>query len=251
MATPTPGAFQRDTIDDVDLAKYDALGAEWWNPQGPMAPLHKFNPVRVAYIRDLLAGKTPASTDTPLAGQRILDIGSGGGILSESLARLGASMVGIDPAPNNIAVAARHAATENLAIDYRCTTVETLAQESQKFDAVLVMEVVEHVRDVPGFLRDAASLVRPGGLIVGATLNRTLKSYALAIVGAEYVLGWLPRGTHNWQQFVTPAEFKGHFRRAGLTQVAEAGVTYNPLTARWALSRDMGVNYMVAARRPA
>ena len=251
MADPIPGAFPRDTIDDVDLAKYDALGAEWWNPQGPMQALHKFNPVRVAYIRDLLGGQTPAAADQPLAGLKILDIGSGGGILSESLARLGAAMVGIDPAPNNIAVAARHAEASGLATDYRCTTVETLAQDSQKFDAVLVMEVVEHVRDVPGFLRDAASLVRPGGLIVGATLNRTLKSYALAIVGAEYVLGWLPRGTHNWHQFVTPAEFKGHFRRAGFTQVAEAGVTYNPLTTRWALSRDMGVNYMVAARRPA
>jgi 2-polyprenyl-6-hydroxyphenyl methylase/3-demethylubiquinone-9 3-methyltransferase len=251
MTGPDQTLFQRDTIDDVDLAKYDRLGAEWWNPQGPMQALHKFNPVRVAYIRDLLVGRTPASADRPLAGLRILDIGSGGGILSESLARLGADMVGIDPAPNNIAIAARHAETGGLAIDYRCTTVETLALAGEEtFDAVLVMEVVEHVRDVPGFLRDAAALVRPGGLIVGATLNRTLKSYALAIVGAEYVLGWLPKGTHNWHQFVTPAEFKGHFRRAGLTQAAEAGVTYNPLTTRWSLSRDMGVNYMVAARRP-
>lgn len=248
MANPDPGAFQRDTIDDVDLAKYDRLGAEWWNPEGPMQALHKFNPVRVAYIRDLLAGATAGAL--PLAGLKILDIGSGGGILSESLARLGASVVGIDPAPNNIAIAARHAAESGLTIDYRCTTIETLAPTGERFDAVLVMEVVEHVRDVSGFLRHAAAMVRPGGLMVGATLNRTLKSYALAIVGAEYVLGWLPKGTHNWHQFVTPAEFKGHFRRAGLTQVAEAGVTYNPLTTRWSLSRDMGVNYMLAARRP-
>ena len=248
MANPEPHPFPRDTIDDVDLAKYDRLGAEWWNPEGPMQALHKFNPVRVAYIRDLLAGAT--ADPRPLDGVRILDVGSGGGILSESLARLGASMVGIDPAPNNIAIASRHAAESGLTIDYRCTTVEALASTGERFDAVLVMEVVEHVRDVPGFLRDAAAMVRPGGLMVGATLNRTLKSYALAIVGAEYVLGWLPKGTHNWHQFVTPTEFKAHFRRAGLTQVAEAGVTYNPLTTRWSLSRDMGVNYMLAARRP-
>jgi 2-polyprenyl-6-hydroxyphenyl methylase/3-demethylubiquinone-9 3-methyltransferase len=248
MANPEPHPFPRDTIDDVDLAKYDRLGAEWWDLAGPMQALHKFNPVRVAYIRDLLAG---ATAEAPLVGLKILDVGSGGGILSESLARLGANMVGIDPAPNNIAIAARHAAESGLTIDYRCTTIETLAATGERFDAVLVMEVVEHVRDVPGFLRDAAAMVRPGGLIVGATLNRTLKSYALAIVGAEYVLGWLPKGTHNWHQFVTPTEFKAHFRRAGLTHVAEAGVAYNPLTTRWSLSRDMGVNYMVAARRPA
>lgn len=244
------GAFGRDTIDDDDLARYDRLGAEWWNLRGPMRALHKFNPVRVAYIRDLLATGS-ARGESPLAGCRILDIGSGGGILSESLARLGAAMVGIDPAPNNVAVAARHAEAGGLVVDYRCTTVETLAAGGETFDAVLVMEVVEHVRDVAGFLRDAAACVRPGGLMVGATLNRTLKSYALAIVGAEYILGWLPRGTHDWHQFVTPAEFKAHMRRAGLRDAGEAGVTFNPLTARWSLSRDLGVNYMVAARRPA
>ncbi len=249
MAMQNDGAFARDTIDDADLAKYDRLGAEWWNPGGPMQALHKFNPVRVGYIRDLLAGGATAG-ERPLEGCRILDVGSGGGILCESLARLGAAMVGIDPAPNNIAVAVRHAADGGLSIDYRCTTVETLAKAGERFDAVLVMEVVEHVRDVAGFLRDAAACVRPGGLMVGATLNRTLKSYALAIVGAEYVLGWLPRGTHDWRQFVTPAEFKAHLARAGLRGAGEAGVTYNPLTARWSLSRDLGVNYMVAARRP-
>ena len=249
MSMHNDGAFARDTIDDVDLAKYDRLGAEWWNPAGPMQALHKFNPVRVGYIRDLLAGGA-ATGERPLEGFRILDVGSGGGILCESLARLGATMVGIDPAPNNIAVAARHAAAGGLAIDYRCTTVETVAKAGERFDAVLVMEVVEHVRDVSGFMRDAAACVRPGGLMIGATLNRTLKSYALAIVGAEYVLGWLPRGTHDWRQFVTPAEFKAHMARAGLREAGEAGVTYNPLTARWSLSRDLGVNYMVAARRP-
>ncbi len=247
--------FRRTTIDDDDLAKYDRLGDDWWDPKGPMGALHKFNPVRVGWIRDLLTRKTikgsaPAPGDHPLAGFHILDVGSGGGILSESLARLGATMVGIDPAPNNIAVASRHAEKTGLAVDYRCTTLETLASEGERFDAVLVMEVIEHVRGVPAFLRDAVTVVKPGGLLVGATLNRTMKSYALAIVGAEYVLGWLPRGTHDWRKFVTPAEFAGHLTRLGMTMVDEAGVTYNSLRDRWHLSSDLGCNYMVAARRP-
>jgi 2-polyprenyl-6-hydroxyphenyl methylase/3-demethylubiquinone-9 3-methyltransferase len=247
MADKDGSPFARGTIDEDDLAKFDQLGAEWWNLEGPMQALHKFNPTRVAYIRDLLTMEGGAET---LKGVRILDIGSGGGILSESLARLGADVTGIDPARNNIDVAVRHAAGAGLTIDYRCTTVETLSGSGELFDAVLAMEVVEHVRDVSGFLRHAAALVRPGGLMVGATLNRTLRSYALAIIGAEYVLRWVPRGTHDWQKFVTPSEFKAHFRRAGLKNVAETGVIYHPLTARWSLARDMSVNYMVAARRP-
>ena len=240
--------FGRTTIDEADLAKYDRLGEDWWDPKGPMQALHKFNPVRVGWITRLLAPSADAAA--PLAGLRVLDVGSGGGILSESLARRGADMVGIDPAPNNVAVAARHAETAGLSIDYRMTTVETLAKTGERFDAVLVMEVVEHVRDVQGFLRDAAAMVKPGGLMVGATLNRTLKSWALAIVGAEYVLRWLPRGTHDWHRFVTPDEFKRALRRAGLTMIDETGVVYNPLGDRWALSSDMDCNYMVAARRP-
>jgi 2-polyprenyl-6-hydroxyphenyl methylase/3-demethylubiquinone-9 3-methyltransferase len=222
-----------------------------------MGALHKFNPVRVAWITDLLTREvarpvgSPWDVAKPLEGFRVLDVGSGGGILSESLARLGATMVGVDPAPNNIAAAARHAEQGGLAIDYRCTTVETLARAGERFDAVLVMEVVEHVKDVQGFLRDAASMVKPGALLVGATINRTLKSYALAIVGAEYVLRWLPRGTHNWHQFVTPAEFTAAMTRNGLVALDEAGVTYNPLRDRWHLSRDLGCNYMVASQRPA
>ena len=242
--------FSRTTIDESDLVKYDRLGDEWWDPKGPMGQLHKFNPVRVGWITRLLASSDRRDAVRPLAGKRVLDVGSGGGILCESLAERGAEMVGIDPAPGNIAVAARHAERSSLQIDYRATTVETLAATDERFDAVLVMEVVEHVRDVPGFLRDAAAMVKPGGLLVGATLNRTAKSFALAIVGAEYVLGWLPRGTHDWHQFVTPEEFKRLLRRAGLSLVDEAGVTYNPLRDKWALSSDMGCNYMVAARRP-
>jgi 2-polyprenyl-6-hydroxyphenyl methylase/3-demethylubiquinone-9 3-methyltransferase len=180
-----------------------------------------------------------------------LAVGSGGGILCESLARLGADVVGIDPAPNNIAVSARHAEKNGLAIVYHCTTVETLAPLGERFDAVMVMEVVEHVKDVAGFLRDAAGMVKPGGLLVGATLNRTAKSYGLGIIGAEYILRWLPRGTHDWHKFVTPDEFEGHLVGAGLTPLARAGVAYNPLRRKWHLSRDLGCNYMVAAQRPA
>lgn len=245
--------FARTTIDEADLAKYERLGEEWWDRRGPMGQLHKFNPVRVGWIAERLPRHVPelrADAERPLQGARILDVGCGGGILCESLAALGAAMTGIDPAPNNIAVATRHAATSGLSIDYRCTTVETIARAGETFDAVLVMEVVEHVRDVSGFLRDAAACVRPGGLLFGATLNRTLKSYALAIVGAEFVLGWVPRGTHDWAQFVTPSEFSRYLRRAGLRPLAEAGVTYNPLRDAWGLSRDTGVNYMLAATRP-
>ena len=246
--------FARGTVDEVDLAKYERLGDEWWASDGPMAALHKFNPVRVGWIRDLLARDAaqgdPACADAPLHGVRILDVGSGGGILSESLAQLGASMVGIDPAPNNIAVATRHAVSGGLSIDYRCTTVETLATLGESFDAVLIMEVIEHVKDTAGFVRDAASMVKPGGLMIGATLNRTAKSYALAIVGAEYVLRWLPRGTHDWRKFVTPAEFKALMTRGGLRPLDEIGVVYNPLRNSWHAARDMGCNYMLAAQRP-
>ena len=249
--------FSRSTIDDDDLAKYDRLGEEWWDPNGPMGTLHTFNPVRVGWIRELLTRETvegragTAARDTPLRGFRLLDVGSGGGILCESLARLGAEMVGIDPAPNNIAVSARHASKGGLDIAYHCTTVETLAPLGERYDAVLVMEVVEHVKDVAGFLRDAARMVKPGGLLVGATLNRTMKSYALGIVGAEYVLRWLPVGTHDWHKFVTPDEFEAQLVRNGLTPLARAGVSFNPLRNKWHLSKDLGVNYMIAAQRPA
>ena len=246
--------FARSTIDDTDLAKYDRLGEEWWDEKGPMGALHKFNPVRVGWIRDLLAREMPkdgSEPARPLAGYRLLDVGSGGGILCESLARLGADMVGIDPAPNNIAVSTRHANLEGLKVAYHCTTVETLVPLGERYDAVLVMEVIEHVKDVAGFLRDASRMVKPGGLLIGATLNRTMKSYALGIVGAEYVLRWLPVGTHDWNKFVTPDEFEGHLVRAGLKPLARAGVSFNPLRNRWHLSKDLGCNYMLATKRPA
>jgi 2-polyprenyl-6-hydroxyphenyl methylase/3-demethylubiquinone-9 3-methyltransferase len=222
-----------------------------------MAPLHKFNPVRLGYIRDRAAGyfgRDPKRLDS-LAGLRILDIGCGGGVLSEPLARLGASVVGADPSDSNIAVAQSHAAQSGLTIDYRCTTAEamaeTLAETNENFDIVLAMEVIEHVTDVGLFVDLAASLVKPGGLMFVATLNRTMKSFALAIVGAEYILRWLPRGTHQWDKFVTPNELEIAIERAGLQLTDETGVIYNLLADRWQISKDMDVNYMVVAEKAA
>jgi 2-polyprenyl-6-hydroxyphenyl methylase/3-demethylubiquinone-9 3-methyltransferase len=243
----------RSTVLDSEVAQFSQLADEWWDARGPMAMLHKFNPVRLAYVRDHAAarfGRDPKRLDS-LAGLRILDIGCGGGILSEPLARLGASVVGADPAERNIAAAQRHAAQAGLAVDYRATTAEALAQSGEAFDVVLAMEVVEHVADGGVFVGLAAGMVRPGGLMFAATLNRTIKSFALAIVGAEYVLRWLPRGTHRWDKFVTPNELEIALEQAGLTQAAETGVIYNPLADRWQLSTDMDVNYMVVAEKPA
>ena len=239
------------SIDHAEVERFSKLAADWWDTRGPMASLHKFNPVRLAYIRDQAAehfDRDPKKLDS-LKGLRILDIGCGGGILSEPLARLGASMVGADPAKKNIAIAAAHAEDQGLEIDYRATTAEALAEAGEKFDVVLAMEVVEHVVDVKAFVATCASMVKPGGLMIAATLNRTLKSFALAIVGAEYILRWLPRGTHQWDKFVTPAELETAFERAGLDVVGERGVIYNPLADRWQLSSDMDVNYMLVATR--
>jgi 2-polyprenyl-6-hydroxyphenyl methylase/3-demethylubiquinone-9 3-methyltransferase len=241
------------SIDDAEVERFDRLAADWWDVRGPMAALHKFNPVRLAYIRDQAAarfGRDPKKLDC-LKGLRVLDIGCGGGILSEPLARLGASMVGADPAKKNIAIAAAHAEESGVAVDYRATTAEALAEAGEMFDVVLAMEVVEHVVDVKAFVATCASMVKPGGLMIAATLNRTLKSFALAIVGAEYVLRWLPRGTHQWDKFVTPEELERAFEAAGLDVTGERGVIYNLLADRWQLSSDMDVNYMLVGERAA
>jgi 2-polyprenyl-6-hydroxyphenyl methylase/3-demethylubiquinone-9 3-methyltransferase len=241
-----------ETVDQDEVARFSRLAGEWWDPRGPMAALHKFNPVRLAYIRDRSAehfGRDARSLDS-LAGLRLLDIGCGGGILCEPLARLGASVLGADPAAKNIAVARAHAARAGLAIDYRDTTVEALAEAGESFDVVLAMEVVEHVTDVGLFIGCAAAMVKPGGLLFVATLNRTAKSFALAIVGAEYILRWLPRGTHQWDKFVTPNELEIAIEQGGLRISGETGVIYNLIGDRWQLSRDMDVNYMVVAEKP-
>jgi 2-polyprenyl-6-hydroxyphenyl methylase / 3-demethylubiquinone-9 3-methyltransferase len=239
------------SVDAAEVERLSRHAADWWNPRGPMAALHKFNPVRLAYIRDQAAacfGRDARKLDC-LRGLRMLDIGCGGGILSEPLARLGARVVGADPSEDNIDVACAHAEELGLPVEYLATTAEDLAAAGERFDVVLAMEVVEHVIDMPLFVATCAGMVRPGGLLIAATLNRTLKSFALAIVGAEYVLRWVPRGTHQWDKFVTPRELETAIESAGLRVTGERGVIYNPFADRWQLSSDMDVNYMVVATR--
>ncbi len=241
------------TIDAEEIARFSRVSGQWWDPRGPMAALHKFNPVRLAYIRDQTAahfGRDAKRLDN-LAGLRVLDIGCGGGILAEPLARLGAAVVGADPSERNIAVARHHAAQSGLTIDYRNTSAETLAEAGENFDVVLAMEVVEHVTDVGLFVEVATAMVKPGGLLFIATLNRTVKSFALAIVGAEYILRWLPRGTHQWDKFVTPNELEIAIEQNGMQIADQTGVIYNLLADRWQLSADTDVNYMVVADKPA
>ena len=241
------------TVDDAEVARFSALAEGWWDPNGKMRPLHKFNPVRIAYIRDKVCehfGHDPKASQ-PRAGLRFLDIGCGGGLVSEPLAKLGASLLSADASPVNIKVASLHAEKSGLTIDYRHTTAEALADAGERFDVVLAMEVVEHVADMRLFMRRCAEMVKPGGMMFAATLNRTLKSFAMAIVGAEYVLGWLPRGTHQWHKFVTPGELAVALSSGGLKLVEECGVVYNPLADAWRLSQDTSVNYMMIATRPA
>jgi 2-polyprenyl-6-hydroxyphenyl methylase / 3-demethylubiquinone-9 3-methyltransferase len=243
------------SLDPQEVAHFGRIGEDWWDSHGPMRALHRFNPVRVDYIVALATryfkavGRPLAGGDAPLAGIDMLDIGCGGGLLSEPLAKLGARMVAIDPAPPNIDVARRHAEKSGLAIDYRATTAEALAATGFVSDVVLCMEVIEHVRDVKRFVAVVASMVKPQGLIVAATLNRTLKSFALAIFGAEYILRWVPKGTHKWEHFVTPDELALALRAAKLHVVDETGIVYDPFADRWRQSRDMDVNYIMAAER--
>ena len=224
----------------------------WWDADGPMAPLHRLNPVRVGWARDVIVRhfKLEAPQGAPLAGVGLIDIGCGAGLFAEPLARLGAEVIGVDPSPASIDVARRHAEETGAKLAYRAATVEELGAEERRFDVVSAMEVIEHVADPKSFVAAAASLVKPGGLFLASTLNRTLKSFALAIVGAEYVLRWLEPGTHRWEQFVTPIELTGSARAAGLTRVGLRGVVYDPLRAAWRLSADLGVNYLFAARKP-
>ncbi|MCO6392544.1 bifunctional 2-polyprenyl-6-hydroxyphenol methylase/3-demethylubiquinol 3-O-methyltransferase UbiG [Aliihoeflea aestuarii] len=243
---------QRTTIDAGEIERFSKLAQEWWNPSGKFKPLHKFNPVRLAYIRDQVAahfGRDPRSAK-PLEGLRLLDIGCGGGLLCEPMARLGADVVGADASETNIEVAKIHAAESKVAIDYRATTAEALADAGEKFDVVLNMEVVEHVADVDLFLGKCAEMVKPGGLMFVATINRTMKAWGLAIIGAEYVLQWLPRGTHQYDKLVTPAELEAGLTPGGMTIIDRSGVSYNPLTDQWNRSADLDVNYMVLATKP-
>jgi 2-polyprenyl-6-hydroxyphenyl methylase/3-demethylubiquinone-9 3-methyltransferase len=236
------------TVDPAEVAKFSRLSQEWWDPKGRMAPLHKINPLRLGYIRDAACRKFGRNVKSLscLSGLRILDIGCGAGLLCEPLARLGAQVIGIDPSPSNIAAAKLHADRGHLSIDYRCTTVDEI-DARERFDVVLAMEVVEHVTDVGLFLKRCAAMLKPGGLMVVSTINRNWKSFALAIVGAEYVLRWLPRGTHQWEKFVTPDELAKHLLDNRLVVTEETGVIYNPFADKWSLSSDLDVNYMVVA----
>jgi 2-polyprenyl-6-hydroxyphenyl methylase / 3-demethylubiquinone-9 3-methyltransferase len=249
MATTQPR--RSSTVDTAEVERFSSLASQWWDPRGKMGQLHRFNPVRLGYIKETACrhfGRDGKRLDA-LAGLRILDIGCGGGILSEPLARLGAAVVGADPAAANIEAARLHAAEAGVSVDYRAMTAEELADAGERFDIVLAMEVVEHVADVSLFTKRCAEMVQPGGLMITATINRTLKSFALAIVGAEYVLRWLPRGTHRWDKFVTPNELEAALERHGLAVTDETGVIYNLLADRWQLSSDTDVNYMMVARK--
>jgi 2-polyprenyl-6-hydroxyphenyl methylase/3-demethylubiquinone-9 3-methyltransferase len=234
-----------------EVARFDALGDAWWDADGPMAPLHRMNPIRIGWARDAIIRhfKLEAPAGATLAGVDLLDIGCGAGLFAEPLARLGADVVGVDPSPASIDVARRHAGETGAKVAYRAATVEELGVEERRFDVVSAMEVIEHVADPKAFVASAASLVKPGGLFLASTLNRTLKSFALAIIGAEYILRWLEPGTHRWEQFVTPIELTGFTRAAGLSRVSVRGVGYDPLRAGWRLSPDLSVNYLFAARK--
>ena len=251
--TREPHQAGGSTVDAAEVAHFEALAANWWDPHGEMRALHMINPVRIGYIRDAACrhfGRDPKRLDC-LQGLRILDIGCGAGLLSEPLARLGAAMVGADPGEANIAMAKAHAGRSGLQIDYRAVTAEALADAGERFDIVLAMEVVEHVADVPLFVRRCAEMVKPGGLMVVATINRTLKSFAFIIVGAEYILRLLPRGTHQWDKLVRPDELETALESNGLSVVDERGVSLDFLAGELKLSSDMDVNYMMLAERPA
>ena len=240
------------SIDAEEVERFSALAETWWDPNGSMAPLHRLNPARLGFLRQTLAKHfdRDARSLGPFHGLRILDIGCGGGLISEPLARLGAAVTGIDASEANIAVARAHARGADLEIDYRLASAEELAAAGERFDAVLALEVVEHVADLDAFLAAAATLVRPGGAFIASTLNRTPKSLLFAILGAEYVLGWLPRGTHRWDRFLKPSEFAAALRRQGLKERDIRGLVYDLLAGEWRLGRDLGVNYLVLAVRP-
>ncbi len=239
-------------VINEEVRRFAALGDEWWNPVGPMAALHRLNPTRLAWMRAAIAahfGRDAKGAQPPLAGLTVLDVGCGGGLVAEPLARMGAEVTGLDPAAESIAIARAHAEATGAKLAYRAGLVEDLVAESARFDVVTALEVVEHVADLRAFVAAAAALAKPGGLILLSTLNRTLKSFALAIVGAEYVLGWVAKGTHRWEQFVTPEELAAALAAAGCRETERRGVVYDLPRRDWRLSSDVSVNYCMAARK--
>jgi len=243
--------MQSFSVDESEIAKFAALAEEWWDPSGKFAPLHKFNPVRLKFIRDTAAAQfgRDARALAPFNGLTLLDIGCGGGLLSEPMARLGFDVLGVDASEKNVKTAAAHAAAAGTNLRYRAGTAEELGREGRSFDVVLNMEVVEHVADLDAYLSACAQLVRPGGLMFVATINKTLKALALAKIGAEYVLGWLPRGTHDWSRFVAPQKLQAILAANGLAMLKTQGVAFDPLSWAWKLAADTHVNYMVVATR--
>lgn len=241
------------TIDEAEVARFNAMADEWWDATGKFAPLHKFNPVRLGYIREKVLGHfgIDGNKDRPFEGLSFVDIGCGGGLLCEPMTRLGARVTGIDPGERNVGIARTHAERMGLDINYRAVSAEDLAEAGEQFDVVLNMEVVEHVADLSLYLEAASRLVKPGGLMFVATINRTARAWALAIVGAEYVLRWLPKGTHSYDKLVTPEELVSNLKRNGLDILDRCGVSYAPLADTWRRSDDMGINYMVLAGKPA
>lgn len=250
-AAKADSAASDRTIDADEVARFSRIATEWWDPDGKFRPLHQIGPPRLSFIRDAAVARLglDGAALRPLVGLTALDIGCGGGLVSEPLTRMGAKVTGIDPSERNIAVARGHAEPQGLQIDYRAARVEDLAAEGKTFDIVACLEVVEHVPDVPAFVGECAKLVRPGGVSVFSTINRNFKSWALAIVAAEYVLQWLPRGTHQWDRFITPDEIASYCGAAGLKIPAFAGIIYNPLKDVWSLSADTSVNYLVSVTK--
>ena len=244
---------QTRTVDPTELAKFEAMAAEWWDPNGKFRPLHLMNPCRLDYITKQIATEfnRNLADPKPFEGLRIIDIGCGGGLLSEPLTRLGADVLGADASERNITVAKLHAEQEGLQIDYRAVTAEALADAGERFDIVVNMEVVEHVADPQDYLDECANLLKAGGLHICSTINRNAKSFAMAIVGAEYVMRWLPKGTHEWSKFIAPDELFAFIERAGMEPVDRKGFVFNPISWSWKISdRDLSVNYVTAAKKP-
>ena len=242
------------TVDAAEIAKFERMAAEWWDPEGKFKPLWMLQPCRLDYVIGQIAAEFDRDprAERPFAGLRLLDIGCGGGLLCEPMARLGAEVVGADAAARNIPVARLHAEQSGLEIDYRHATAEELAAAGETFDAILNMEVIEHVADPAAFLAACRALLKPGGLMICSTINRNPKSFAMAIVGAEWVMRWLPKGTHDWRKFITPDELFALLRGAGLEPVDRKGFVFNPVAWSWRISdRDLSVNYVTASRRPA
>ena len=241
------------TIDPAEIAKFEAMAAEWWDPNGKFRPLHMMNPVRLDYITRQIAAEfgRDLTVERPLEGLRLLDIGCGGGLLSEPMARPGADVVGADAAERNIPVARVHAEQSGMTIDYRPTSAEALAAAGEQFDVVLNMEVVEHVADPQAYLTACHDLLKSGGLMLCSTINRNPKSFAMAIVGAEYIMRWLPKGTHEWSKFITPDELFKMIEIAGLRPVDRKGYVFNPISWGWSISdRALSVNYVTTSIRP-